>query len=804
MKTPPEFEPDSKLLPGRLIQPVFFAAGFYALILQTTLLREFLVVVLGNEFVLGISLFNWLVGIFIGAVAGGTCADRIVRKWKILAVSLLLLVLLSPLSVTLIRLLYPLSGSPPGAYISFFQVIWLSALLIAPLSFFIGFTFPLAARFDSGSAMNPVKKTIFISRVYIFEAGGALLGGLLASFVLAGRFNSYIILSLASLPLLALLAIVSRLSGHQKLFVTVCLLLGAELLWLTPLASTRFDRFMVERRWKGFSGSELVWNRDSRFQNLAIGKDREQLNLYANGQFSTSFPEDTDNLVLAAHLIVQHPDPKRILVIGEAISGLAEKLLQYDIREIKSLEIDRDLMAGIKKYLPARLESIFTDSRFSIRIEDGRKFAGGKNQENSGWDIVFVNVGEPSTLLLNRFYTREFFQDIASIESESGILCLRTTSSENYLSGIGSQYTASIYQTLRSVFPYLAVAPGDKNIFFAAKKAGVVSQSPRLLSERYIRSRARPEKLAKIFSSLYPREKTAFVNRALQSREATALNTDERPVSNFYFNKILGWASDSRTEGIFRFFEKITLFHLLICLSGLFVIRLAILVVKSARDFLTRDKTESDRFYNQFLRKTASSRFNILFAATAAGFSGLSMEMMVIYSFQHVFGYVYQLIGFIIALFMTGLPLGAHISNTMLMKKNFTGKKMIGFLALTQVLFAALALYFPVLLKQVGGLDRLGKGLMFLVMTITGALVGMVFPLALELIAKNHTRKMGRSAGIVDASDHLGASLGAIFCGGLLLPVLGTAGIGRLIASLSGFSLLFLFLQLVAGDKTAG
>jgi hypothetical protein len=63
--------------------------------------------------------------------------------------SILVMCVLLPVSITLTRLLYTVSGTSAGTYIGFFKVFFYSALFIIPVSFFIGFVFPIAAKVQS-------------------------------------------------------------------------------------------------------------------------------------------------------------------------------------------------------------------------------------------------------------------------------------------------------------------------------------------------------------------------------------------------------------------------------------------------------------------------------------------------------------------------------------------------------------------------------------------------------------------------------------------------------------------------------
>lgn len=747
----------------------FFCTGFYAIIIQTVIFRELLVVVLGNEIIIGISLFNWLVGVFFGAMFGSYWVKRSSSMVRTFSVSLLIMLICSPLATTCIRLLYQLSQTPAGGYLNFFKVFYLSAACIIPLSFIIGFTFPIASTFSVGLQNRIGDKVSFISGIYIVEAFGSLLGGITVSFFLVGHLNSYAILSLVSLPLIFMLAILTGRFRHIGLFSIITAFGVVCLITLVPGINRTISHFTIQERWKGFSSTQLIWARDSRYQNLMLGRSHDQYNLYLNGQFSTSFPEDVDNRILSAHLVCQHPGPQNILIIGEAVSGLARYLLDYDIKRVKTIELDEKAVEVISDHLSPDDRAFLTDPRFSIHIGDGRRIIRERSLINSGWDIIFINMAEPSTLLLNRYYTLEFFRDVSAILAGDGVLSLRITSSENYSAGFVSQYTASIYQTLKQVFSHIVIAPGDRNIFFATRCADTVSTSPSVLAGRYRKTGKQPSRLELIFESLYPREKTDFIAESLYNYRKQAVNTDQKPLSLFYFNQILGWASNGKTGTFFSFFERINPGLILIVFLVLFILR----------------------WIWGLSRKSMLFRLDIRISVLIAGFSGLSLEILIIYSFQNITGYIYQLIGFIIALFMTGLPLGARISKKWLQKKNPLRSRQFRWLMFIQLSFLLLALIFPHLIRKIAVMGLIGNILLCCLVALDGILVGAMFPVALNLYIQK-TRDSAFAAGIIDAMDHLGAAIGALLTGALLLPILGISGIGQLIATLSVLSVILL------------
>ena len=63
--------------------------GIQAIVTQSLLLREALVLTFGSEFAWGVVLFAWLLGVAVGAAVGGRVAERLRRALPALAHSLI-------------------------------------------------------------------------------------------------------------------------------------------------------------------------------------------------------------------------------------------------------------------------------------------------------------------------------------------------------------------------------------------------------------------------------------------------------------------------------------------------------------------------------------------------------------------------------------------------------------------------------------------------------------------------------------------------------------------------------------------
>jgi spermidine synthase len=775
----------------------YFFLGAFALISQTMILREFFVVVYGNEFVFGILLANWLIGIFLGALFGGFVADGNKNNKKTFIISILLMSIFLPLCLTCIRLLYTISGTPAGTYISFTNVILYSALFILPISFFVGFAFPIASRIHFTEKATKRIQVHGISAIYIFEAVGSLVSGVVYTFLLVGRFNSFFTASAITVPLLIACWLILRYTKHSKLrFITLIMVIIFSIA-LIPFFNKKIDDYTATKRWGSFSNLPYSYSIDSKYQNIVVAHLFSQHNLYLNTMLATVFPNDHDNMLTAAHLISQHGDPRRILVIGDAISGLAKYILRYDdIKKLISVEIDPKLVSTIFKFLPQEeKQTLQQDKRLEIIIRDGRKYVKDciikirkKDRQHQPFDIVYINVSEPSTLLLNRYYTEEFFQDLAKILNNNGVVALRVTASENYNKGIINDYTASIYNTLRSVFPYTAISPGTRDFIFASRNIKSISDDPELLAKRYTKKNLAPRKLGLIFKSLYPQGKTQSVKEALLNNKQYIKNRDETPVSCFYYNKIIGWYGKSSgiSENL-EIFETISIKDIFIILLFLFVFRLIYLLVQKKKPWI----------------KKKALRFHILVAIFSSGMAGLSLELVILYTFQNNFGDIYYIVGFIIALFMFGLPLGACTSDSILRKKEtINTSRIIKFIILAQGITASIALILPIIVTFFEAYVWINQLIIFLTTMLIGFTIGFIFPLSLYLYLSKK-EKVGKTAGIVNAFDHIGAAFGAFFIGSIFLPIFGINKVCLLLALLPIMSSI-LFLTDIISPKPSG
>ena len=169
-------------------------------------------------------------------------------------------------------------------------------------------------------------------------------------------------------------------------------------------------------------------------------------------------------------------------------------------------------------------------------------------------------------------------------------------------------------------------------------------------------------------------------------------------------------------------------------------------------------------------------------AAVSGGFAGLSFEITAIFIFQNTWGFVYQAVGMLIALFMLGLGAGAAWTGRWIMKNHPAPGRASRRLAAVQVLIAGLNLALLALLRLDLQLGWPGQVLLAAWLGVMGLLGGAILPLGLRVLA---SRPAGQAAGLLNAADYLGGAVGSLLMAAFFLPLLGTAGSLLLISFLA-------------------
>ena len=135
----------------RAVAVCFFILGMHATLSQVLLLREFLAVFYGNELCIGMIFGAWFLWISAGAFAGSRAWSGENARIEWLAILVLAFSVALPAEVLCVRYLRSFLGVTDGLPVPFPAMVCSTAAIVFPVSFLVGFVFPLGVALLSHS-----------------------------------------------------------------------------------------------------------------------------------------------------------------------------------------------------------------------------------------------------------------------------------------------------------------------------------------------------------------------------------------------------------------------------------------------------------------------------------------------------------------------------------------------------------------------------------------------------------------------------------------------------------------------------
>ena len=721
------------------VRPIcaFILMGLGALLAQIILLRELMKVFSGNELTAGIVLTAWLLWTAAGSALSGVLADRIQDKPFIFATVQLILSVILLASFLLTRYLRPLLGIPAGEIASLLQMVAGIFVLLIAFGLCSGFLFALGCSLLGEITDRGARS---IGHVYAYEALGAGIGGIAFSLLLIHILNPWQICLLTA-ALLALSAFLLSRRLRLIALVWVGLLIGCLVFF-----GTRFD--LISQGW-GWQGYRLVASKDTIYGNISVITEGPQVSFLENGVWAFTSP-DPQTAEEAIHFaLLEHPQPRELLLIGGGIGGLISEALKHpSLRHVDYVELDPNLVSMGRAYLPPQATLSLADPRVEIITLDGRRFV---RQVRRHYDVVILHLPDPTTAQLNRYYTEEFFAEVAAILHERGVFSLSVQSSENVIGHTLAQFLSSLYWTVQEAFPEVVVLPGPEARFLGARTKGTLTSDPGILVRR---ARQRALNVAYVrdyylFSNLSA-ERVRYLQSMLEQGKGAGINKDLRPICYFY--DIVLWSAQ------YSPFLKDLFLHL----QGLRVEWIFLLIAAITLILLWQG------------RRSPSPP--LLWAVALTGFSQIALEVILILTFQIIYGYLYYTIGLIITAYMIGLALGGWFI-TAVMGRITRPLRLLLIIQAGVALYALGCLPLIQILHQGALPPALAHAMerLFPFLTlVAGLLGGLHFPLASKVYL-GQQKAIGRIGGIVYGVDLAGSAGGALVISVILLPLVGIA-----------------------------
>ncbi|MCP4578418.1 MAG: hypothetical protein GY846_19265 [Deltaproteobacteria bacterium] len=668
----------------RLAVTSIIGIGISSVTTQILTIREFLSQFHGNEITISLVIFCWLVLTGLGTLAAKCFRKASLSVYLVLAITIGVWPLFQIMGIRIFREMFFTHGVSPG----FYPILGYIILTIAPYCLLTGFILPYTQKlfhhfqipFESGE-------------LYTTDSVGDILGGILFSFLLVYWLKPFaVILLCASFLILVTLLMMGFFKKMRFLMAAIpvtALFYGVALM---PSVETR----TLEAQYGHISGYV-----ESPFGRIVVTREGSQYTFWESGT-----PLYSAANVIEAEEKVHYPlsqlnGVEKVLLVSGGFGETILEIGKYNPARVDYVELDPALTKTAVKLemIPKMsfLNIINTDARRHIQSTDTR------------YDAVILDLPEPDTFQVNRFYTDEFFALAKRVLKRNGVLAVNMAYSPNYLSGLQKEKLSILYHTVERHFKHILVLPGEQACFLMSD-GPLSAEIPGKLQSKGINTAY----IDGYFNGNITKDRILSLQEKL-GRNKT-INTDFNPrLMQLVFRE---WFTKHGTKP-----------------TGFIWVLSSLLVL-----------------YFFFMKKEEY----ILFST---GFTVMGLEMAIIFAFQIIYGYIYLMIGAVITAFLLGLLPGALAG----MKWRADSNVKIG------VSETALLVMSAVFLCWSGWLKIPLHPAWFLVFCFAlSFFAGFQFPAAARLIGEDRSPAAGCLA-----SDLCGAAVGALVVGTLLIPLWG-------------------------------
>ncbi len=752
---------DTTKLSPDLLRAALGLIGFTAVTAQIVFMREVMVVFYGNEISLAVMLACWLCWTAVGSYfLGKRAVVRDPRRW--MAGLQLFLSLAFPATILALRSSRTVFQATPGEILGPMQLLFTCVAVLSAFCAASGCLFAAAGRLyreETGSSGVNASGS-----VYLWEAAGSAIGGILASLLLIRYCGSIQIAVLVGLS--NLLAAVFLTFRRQRFRVVAAVLLGSIAVAVLSGPGRRLEARSLERLWPGF---RLMDTRNSVYGNLATVETNGVRSLFENGLLMFNAPDEA-TAEEAVHLaLLEHPAPKTLLLIGGGASGsLAQALKHPSLERVDYVELDPAVLDVAQQYFPKQWVAARDDPRVFTHYRDGRLFL---NSTARSFDVILVDLPDPQTAQLNRFYTLEFFQRAAEKLTPHGILAFQLRGAEEYISPALGAFLRCIRKTLGEVFPVVSMIPGETIHFFGAKQDGALTSDPQELLARLRARQIRTQYVREYFIPfrMMP-DRMLELEHETEPQPDTPVNRDLAPVA--YFFDVALWSTQFKSA-YQRIFESLAQVRFRWIALGVVFLSLVPAVIVGG-------------WFRSGKRERASS----VVCVASMGLTLISLEVLLLLGFQALFGYVYYQLSVLTGFLMAGIALGTWVGLRNGTRAVSDPKRRMLTLAWLQGLAVLCAPLFYLLFTSLRtvhdslALSWASYGLFPVLAVSAGMLGGYQFVVASAVFFEG-TGPSRQNLGTLYAVDLLGACVGAFALSSYVLPVFGFAKAGVLIAAIN-------------------
>ncbi len=198
---------------------------------------------------------------------------------------------------------------------------------------------------------------------------------------------------------------------------------------------------------------EVLYTGQTGFQSIEILRSGSYGKLLVlDGKTQSS---EADEFVYHEALVqppmITHPCPETVFIAGGGEGATLREVLSHNtVKRAVMVDIDEEVVAICKRFLPEYSRGSFEDKRTELHHTDARDYLA---KSADTFDIIIIDLPEPieegPAYLL---YTREFYQLVQSRLSANGIITVQAGSA----AWTELENLTAVNHTLKSVFPIVS------------------------------------------------------------------------------------------------------------------------------------------------------------------------------------------------------------------------------------------------------------------------------------------------------------------------------------------------------------
>ncbi len=446
---------------GKLAIYVLAASGAAALASEVLWTRTLETLVGNSTYAFSMIVFLYLVGI----AAGSWIMSLIVNRLKHLPFWIASIQLSMGIWIFIALFLFGGITSEISQYKG--EMVPLSLLLwnyikvmfvLFPMSLFSGACFPLATRIIDPASEDAAG--VLIARAYAWNTAGAVIGSIVAGFIIAPHFDYF-----ASLYLLAFLYCFTAFAAYLTINRAEWQILRKRSVYLS---ATVFSLVMIGAAlFKAIGGTdfkthfnathppfEVVYNKPG-LQGITtvIKKPPEPtaMLLLVNGTGMTVKITDTK---MMAHLpMLLHPDPKDTLVICFGMGTTYRSAISYG-ENVTVVELVKEVLDAFD-YFYQDASRVREYSKGKMIVNDGRNFL---KLTRGKYDVITIDPPPPIDAAgVNNLYSKEFIELTKTRLKKGGIMAHWIPYPSLHAGVDDAETYKMLVHTFADVFPYVYI-----------------------------------------------------------------------------------------------------------------------------------------------------------------------------------------------------------------------------------------------------------------------------------------------------------------------------------------------------------